>query len=185
MTNSYSNAAQGAAATPAPTSSSHVSTVSASQPTSRAPIAPWVQGGFVAIPAEFYRVAAGQLSPRAQSLYGLHCSHANARGENAGLSYCYRETLARELNCSLDTIDRANLELEKHGLIKDAGRRYQHGGAVVYRITPSSKWKFEAPKSPPRTPRKNAALKSQPCGEGAAPMRPITRALKQLKAKEQ
>ena len=192
MTNSYFNAAAGAAATPAPIFSSHDSTVdaqSAANATPRAPIAPWVQGGFVAIPIEFSRLAIGQLSPRAQSLYIAHCSHANARGENAGFSYCYRETLARELNCSLDTIDRANLELEKHGMIEDNGRRYRHGGAVVYQLNAPAKWKFEAPpspvKSPPRAARKGAALTPQRCAGEAATLRPITRDKEHLKAKEQ
>ncbi len=192
MTNSYFNAVSGAAATPAPIFSSHDLTDSAAQTASvapRAPIAPWVQSGFVAIPVEFFRVAIGQLSKRAQSLYFLHCSHANARGENAGLSYCYRETLARELNCSLDTVDRANLELEKHGLIEDAGRRYRHGGAVVYRLNPPARWKFKTPQSPvkssARAARKTAALRPQLCVGEAAVLRPITRDTEHLKAKEQ
>ena len=136
MTTSYFNAAPGAAATPAPIFSSQASDSASASPALRAPIAPWVESTFVAIPSEFFARAIAHLSARAQSLYLLHCSHARTRGQGAGLSFCYRETLARELDCSLDTVDRANTELEKAALIENTGRRYQHGGAVVYHKKP-------------------------------------------------
>jgi len=107
----------------------------------------------------------------------LHCSKAKASGDGAGLSYAYRDTLARMLGCSLDTVDRGNAELERAGLLEAVGRRYPHGGAVVYRLNPPSKWTLGS--------RKSAALAPQNCGGGAAKVRPITKAKKQLKAKEQ
>ncbi len=148
-----------------------------SQPAKKG-VAPWVgEHGFFQIPTEFSGEAAAVLSPRAQTVYIQHCSQALATGDGAGRSYAYRETLAVRLNCSLDTVDRANAELELAGLITETGRRFQHGGAVVYRLNAPSKWTL--------ADRKNAATKPQPRDVQAAVERRKTKGTFQLKAKEQ
>ncbi len=147
------------------------------QSSARAVKAPWIETGFVQIPVEFFAQAIQCLSKGAQRVYFLHCKHARTKGEGAGFSYAYRETLARELGCSLSTVDRANAELEQHHLIRDVGRRFQHGGAVVFQLLPPSKWGFDA--------RKNAPLTPQNCAPGDAKTRSITKDEKQLKPKKQ
>lgn len=147
------------------------------QSSARATKAPWIETGFVQIPIEFFANAVKSLSKGAQRVYFLHCKHARTKGEGAGFSYAYRETLARELGCSLSTVDRANAELEQRHLIRDVGRRFQHGGAVVFQLLSPSKWCFDA--------RKNAPLTQQKCALEDAKTRPITKDKKQLKPKEQ
>ncbi len=169
MTTTYFNTSRGAAASFAPLVSS--------QSSSRAPIAPWIETGFVAIPIEFFHVAASQLSARAQKIYFLHCSKARTKGEGAGFSYAYRETLARQLGCSVDTVDRGNAELEKHGLIQAVGRRYPHGGAMVYRLNPPSKWTLDTGKS--------AASAPHFCDAEAAKVRRKTKDPRTSKTKKQ
>ena len=139
--------------------------------------APWIETSFVQIPFEFFAEAIKVLSKGAQRVYVLHCKHAKATGEGAGYSYAYRETLARELGCSLSTVDRANAELESRGMIRDTGRRFQHGGAVKFQLQGASKWTFAT--------RKIAPLTTQKCAGEDAKMRPITKAKEHLKPKEQ
>lgn len=169
MTTTYFNTPVGALPAPAHLLSS--------QPVSRAPKAPWIETGFVQIPSEFFAQAIRRLSKGAFRVYSLHCKHARTRGERAGYSYCYRETLARELDCSLATIDRANAELERYGLIQDTGRRFQHGGAVMFQLQPPSQWRFDSDKT--------ASSKAQKRAVGGAKMRPITKDKEHLKPKKQ
>ena len=163
--------------TPTDASAIPASSVS-SQPAKKAPIAPWIgEGGFVPIPREFYLFALPQLSKGAAQQFEYHCANAMTSGKRAGFSYCYRETMASKRKKSLSSVDRANAELEEKGMIRDTGRRYRHGGAVMFEIMPPSKWLFDE--------CKNAPSPSQKVAGKDAKMRPITKDNGKIKTKKQ
>ena len=156
----------------------NLSRTTAPQSATRRPVtAPWIETGFVQIPIEFFAVAVHKLSKGAQRVYLLHCKMARTKGDEAGFSYAYRETLAGVLKCSLSTIDRANAELEQHRLIVDTGRRFRHGGAVKFQLLAPSKWRFVL--------GENDALNAQKLEVENAKTRPITKDKKTARAKKQ
>lgn len=113
--------------------------------------ATWVSGAFCPLDRAFLTLALPHLTARAIRVYMAHLKVAN---QGSGKSYAYRETLAAALDCSMDTVDRGNDELEKHGLIAADGRRHRCGGPVVWVLQSPSFWKFDTDKNAALTPQK-------------------------------
>ncbi len=75
-------------------------------------------------------------------------------------SVCCRQTFAKHLNCSLATVDRANTELQRAGLITKMEYQFEHEGLIYifYRLNPLSEWTLPSRKETSEKPNSNGAL---------------------------